>query len=45
MEHASYLELTEKEHLKKSLRIFEITSIRKITKLAHIIPLDFLYAC
>lgn len=41
MEHVSYLELTEREHLKKPLRIFEITNLRKITKLADIIPLDF----
>lgn len=45
MEHASYLELTERKHLKKTLRIFEITNLRKITKLADIIPLDFFYAC
>lgn len=41
----SYLKLTERERLKKPLRIFEITNLRKITKLAHIIPLDFLYGC
>lgn len=45
MEHVSYLQLTEREHLTKPLRIFEITNLRKITKLAHIIPLHFLYAC
>lgn len=44
-EHASYLHLTEREHLKKSLRVFEITKLRKITQLAHITPLGFLYAC
>lgn len=45
--HAAHfwLELTEIEYLKTSLRTFEIASLRKITNLAGIIPLDFLYAC
>lgn len=39
------LQLAETEHLKTSLRTFEIASLRKITNLSGIIPLDFLYAC
>lgn len=44
-EHAAYLHLTERERLKISLRVFEITSLGKITKLTHETPLGFLYAC
>jgi len=44
MEQASYLELTEKEHLKISLTIFEITSLRKITKSSHVILIFFMPA-